>query len=283
MQIILEAPPLKTGDRKELCRLHNTVLQHIRALKAIECESSGPFITSVIELKLDTTTMFEWQKHSQVATSVPHYQELLDFINLRAQASEISTTKSPKGELKKNFHVGKPHLLLPPLTTLKRRYMPYVNQRSICYLIVWSSKNSHMRISFQYWKLITNVTIVSELGHYARHCKSVHCCKKCHGQHHTLLHYDPSKDNSIRNQQPNPVNSHATTGLRSQSLLMTYRVLIHSFEGSCVVARALLDSASSASFISDQLSQSQSVPSLVSLQHNNYRYGWNVSQFTYQR
>ena len=88
-----------TRDGKELRRLHDTVLQHIRALKAMECEPSGPFITSVIELKLDTTTMFEWQKHSQAATSVPHYQELLNFINLRAQASETSTTKSPKGEL----------------------------------------------------------------------------------------------------------------------------------------------------------------------------------------
>ena len=152
MQIILEAPPLKTGDRKELCRLHNTVLQHIRALKAIECESSGPFITSVIELKLDTTTMFEWQKHSQATTSVPHYQELLGFINLWVQASETSTTKSPKGELKKNFHVGKP---LPSfVTTTDNSETPvcvsYVNQRSICYLIVSSSKNCHTRISFQY-------------------------------------------------------------------------------------------------------------------------------------
>ena len=41
---------------------------------------------------------------------------------------------------------------------------------------------------------------------------------------------------------------------------MTCRVLIHSFEGSCVVAQALLDSASSASFISDQLSQSLYLP-----------------------
>ena len=49
-------------------------------------------------------------------------------------------------------------------------------------------------------------------------------------------------------------------GLKSQSLLMTCRVLIHSFEGSCVVTRALLDSASSASFISDQLSQSLYLP-----------------------
>ena len=72
------------------------------------CEPSGPFITSVIELKLDTTTMFEWQKHSQATASVPHYQDLLDFMSLRAQASETSLLKTPKSELKKGFHNNKP-------------------------------------------------------------------------------------------------------------------------------------------------------------------------------
>ena len=62
VRTILEAPTLKTGEVKEIRRLHDTVLQHIRALKAMGCEPSGPFITFVIELKLDTTTMFEWAK-----------------------------------------------------------------------------------------------------------------------------------------------------------------------------------------------------------------------------
>ena len=34
--------------------------------------------------------MFEWQKHSQDSTDVPHYQKLLQFVNIRAQASEAS-------------------------------------------------------------------------------------------------------------------------------------------------------------------------------------------------
>lgn len=37
--------------------------------------------------------MFEWQCHSQDHTDVPDYHELLDFLNLRAQASEASTEK----------------------------------------------------------------------------------------------------------------------------------------------------------------------------------------------
>ena len=98
--MILEAPPLKSGDDRELHRLHDTMQQHIQALKAMDCE---PFIMSVVEFKLDTTTMFEWQKHSQDTTNVPHYQDLLEFINLRAQASETSTSnikKYSKGEIK---------------------------------------------------------------------------------------------------------------------------------------------------------------------------------------
>ena len=92
VHMILEAPSLKDGSGKELRRLHDTVQQHLRALKAMDYEPSGPFITSVLELKLDVNTMFEWQKHSQDSTDVPHYQKLLEFVNLRAQASETPTS-----------------------------------------------------------------------------------------------------------------------------------------------------------------------------------------------
>ena len=76
--------------------------QHLRALKAMDYEPPGPFVTSILELKLDVNTMFEWQKYSQSSADVPHYKELLEFINLRTQASETSASdhnkKSSKGE-----------------------------------------------------------------------------------------------------------------------------------------------------------------------------------------
>ena len=67
---ILNASSLKEGSGKELRNLHDTVQQHLRALKSMDYEPSVPFITSILELKLDTTTMFEWQKHSQSSTEV---------------------------------------------------------------------------------------------------------------------------------------------------------------------------------------------------------------------
>ena len=60
VRMILEAPPLlKDGTGRELHRLHDTVQQHLRPLKAMDYEPSGPFITSVLELKLDVNTMFD--------------------------------------------------------------------------------------------------------------------------------------------------------------------------------------------------------------------------------
>ncbi len=50
-----------------------SVVQHLRALT---------HITSLLELKLDTVTMFEWQRHS------PDCKELQEFIDLRAQARQ---------------------------------------------------------------------------------------------------------------------------------------------------------------------------------------------------
>ena len=97
VRMILEAANLKEGTGRELRRLHDTVQQHLRALKAIDNEPSGPFITSLLELKLDATTMFEWQKFSQASASVPHYRDLLEFLNPRAQASESSLTDVKKG------------------------------------------------------------------------------------------------------------------------------------------------------------------------------------------
>ena len=69
-------------------RVASLIQQHLQALKCMGYEPSGPFVTSVLELKLDTATMFEWQKHTSSTTSVPHFTELLEFVNLRAQASE---------------------------------------------------------------------------------------------------------------------------------------------------------------------------------------------------
>ena len=55
----IEAPSLKEGSRQELRCLHDVLLQHLWVVKVMDNESS-PFVTSLIELKLDQVVAFEW-------------------------------------------------------------------------------------------------------------------------------------------------------------------------------------------------------------------------------
>ena len=120
-------------------------------------------------------------------------------------------------------------------------------------------------------------------GHFVRNCRSVHRCKKCQKPHHSLLHVDePKTSESSGTSSSTPAASHASTAdvsivdsgtdgtntavsvtavpLKSSTLLMTCRVLVTAPDGTSVEARALLDNASSVSFVSERLAQNLCLP-----------------------
>ena len=260
VRMILEAPSLKDGSGKELRRLHDTVQQHLRALKAMDYEPSGPFITSVLELKLDVNTMFEWQKHSQDSTDVPHYLKLLEFVNLRAQASETPTSTQ---RVTRSFSSTK------PVASFAANADETSANCSLC------KNEKHPLYVCPRFKALSHDKMVSTLkdnkccmnclrsGHFVKQCKSLHRCRKCQRPHHTLLHIEAERGSQTdttsapSHSAAKPVTSHTAAGLSSNALLMTCRVLIDSPDGSTVEARALLDSAS---FVSERLAQTLSLP-----------------------
>ena len=89
----MDAPSLKDGNGKELRHLY---VQHLGAIKTMEHMPLGHFITSLLELKLDPGTMFEWQKFSQDSPDVPYFDTLTEFLDLRARASESSVQELTK-------------------------------------------------------------------------------------------------------------------------------------------------------------------------------------------
>lgn len=130
-------------------------------------------------------------------------------------------------------------------------------------------------------------------GHFKAQCKSAHRCRICQRAHHTLLHHETPVTSDPK--PPDPPNvtvgstpavtvestptiaggstpsaavgttattvgsTPAATGLCSNLLLMTCRVLLLAPNGSSVEVRALLDNASCASFISERLAHSLSL------------------------
>ena len=260
VKMILEAPPLREGNGKELRRLHDTVQQHLRALKAMDYEPSGPFITSVLELKLDTSTMFEWQKFSHDLPEVPHYHKLLEFVNLRAQASETSISEPSK---KSRSDVGSTKkFTTKPIASFASTAEPLLN-------CVICNTSKHPLYACPKFKAMTHESKFSILksrklclnclcpGHFVKQCRSVNCCQRCQKPHHTLLHVEAKEEvpDSPPTVEPltTPISTHAAVGIKSNLLLMTCRVTVVSPEGRSIEARALLDSASSTSFIFQRL------------------------------
>ena len=258
---ICETPSLKDGSGKELRRLHDSVQQHLRALKSMGEEPSGAFITSMLELKLDQATMFEWQKTSQESDKVPHYKKLLEFLNLRAQASE---TCSPNPQERRNGRSEHKRA-----TRQIAAHPGSVSDSSTnC---VACKTEEHPLYTCPKFKGLPHYEMLSTVrlnnlclncfrpGHISRNCTSSNRCR-CQKPHHTLLHID-SKDANSEPAKKEPctasiVASNTQSGSNSNTLLMTCQVLVHAPDGSQVRARGLLDSGSSTSFISQRLVQS---------------------------
>ena len=87
---------MKEGNGKEVRLIHDFVNQHLRARVAMKQETIESFITSMLEVKLDQTTMFEWQRHSQDLKDIPHYSVLLEFLGLRVQTSKHAVHEPDK-------------------------------------------------------------------------------------------------------------------------------------------------------------------------------------------
>ena len=268
VQMIVEAPVLKEGTGRELRRLHDTVQQHLRALKAMSYEPSGPFITSMLELKLDSTTRFEWQKFSQDIAGVPHFERLLEFLDLRAQASESLPTNPRKNIPRANDPprkgVGKS---IPSFAANAAE--PHGSHGDVCPVC----KNpKHPLYTCAQFKALTHDQKMAVLkshdfcinclrpGHFVKQCSSTSRCRTCQKPHHTLMHIDKAvntpEDPPPERKPSEDLPACAISGVIPGSLLMTCRVLVQGSDGSKMEARALLDSASSASFVSERLTQS---------------------------
>ena len=94
-------------------------------------------------------------------------------------------------------------------------------------------------------------------GHFVKQCTSLHHCRKCQKPHHTLLHVEQSGIVPATHPPSGPtsgsVSANAASEMAPGPLLMTCRVVVSNSTGSSVECRALLDSASSASFVTERL------------------------------
>ena len=194
--------------------------------------------------------MFEWQKHSQDCVEVLHYQELLKFIDLRAQASESSVSDTSKKQSKdkqlpiRRLNKQITSMVANTVDSHSNYYILCKSDKHPLYICSrFKSMNHNQRVSI----IKSNNLCMNCLGinHFVRECKSNHKCKWCQRPHHTLLHEDSHKNTPSAppdDSPSNPDTSHTAVnaGLKSSSLLMTCRILVVSPNGVIIRSKSFI-------------------------------------------
>ena len=169
---------------------------------------------------------------------MPHHNDLLEFVNLRAQ-SLVTRSKGSTPFANKRQSSNKP----------VASFAASASDSSPNCLICKTEK--HPLYACPQFRLMSHEQRTETLksnnlcinclrsGHFVRNCKSLHRCKTCQRSHHTLLHIDSSATTSPPPSNPSHhppkaplITSNAATCLTQNSLLMTCRVLVQAPDGS---------------------------------------------------
>ena len=136
----------------------------------------GPFVTALVELKLG-------QRQSQDANHTPHFDRLLNFLNLKAQAPESFVQGTQKHQVQPN-----------PNVQLRSAYT--TNVSSTCNVCGAPKHPLFMCRKFKTFPCEQRINIVKQgdmcfnclkPGHFNQRLSGKKC-QKCGKTHHTLLH-----------------------------------------------------------------------------------------------
>ena len=281
VRALLNVSPVKNGSSMELRQLHDTLQHHLRSLKAMDKLDFERFITALGESKLDPLTMVEWQKFTQLDKDVPDYHKFLEFLDLRSTATELTS-----------FDAGHKKVQVPTKKLAKSVAVYSTNTHGKCPACHGAKHNIAYCPSFKEKSVGDKRNLVQEQGlcfnclkgkHMGKHCPSPNCCLKCGKRHHTFLHLSspPAHPPSEETRQDVPMLPTSSTTTNTQAtnsasvgtitsatyatmpevttsnsvLMMTAEVLLSGSNGHQMIARALLDPASTASFVTERAAQ----------------------------
>ena len=147
-------------------------------------------MSSLIEMTLDQASKFAWQQHTHERRDVPSIHELLEFVDWRAQASELSSPR--EAEHKYIASEKKIKTRTSYRITTERKYTACNKATHPLYACT-----SFLALSIDERQAIVRRQGLCmnclRHGHFASQCQSLQKCEKCHGTHHTLLHHDTGK------------------------------------------------------------------------------------------
>nr|CAI5825554.1 unnamed protein product [Callosobruchus analis] len=264
----------------ELKTLVNQVSQHLTCLEMLgesRQNLGNLLLTYLIKTKLDTSTAQEWEKYDQKGSL--SWEDMKEFLKERAsllRTTEVDCNTDSKGKFKDKKRMSKSFVgnTGDSLVATKSAFScNYCKQgHSIYSCKAFSKLKAEDRVDFVRQSNLCKVCLLG--GHTSRNCKHGPC-RKCRKFHNSLLHeafYTPKKvehevsaseeGESSESSQNLSANLTSLSVSGTQVLLSTAsaaHVLLSTalvkiiVGGQTYTARALLDSGSQSSFVTEAL------------------------------
>lgn len=242
------------------------------------------FTVSYLLSKVDNATRIAFENHITGSSSLPSFKDFVNFLSLQVEKKENLalfsnvSTATPSQQQKRDFkshHKSNVSMVVNTPVSHKSTSsfscpLCEINSHKIYNCPVFLSKSPKERHNLiKGWKRCFNCLSV----HPASKCSSVYKCKTCHKNHHTLLHF--SKPTSVSSSDDNHLvvassSSETSTepsalcnftqdksppAQHSSVLLPTCLVRLQTDNNNYIIVRALLDSGSHVSFMTEHCAQ----------------------------
>ncbi|XP_077263140.1 uncharacterized protein LOC143898010 [Temnothorax americanus] len=266
---ILDLPSMKSESASELKRVYDTINDSLHALRNIGRRVDDDFVVAITVRKLDSRTLREWELQLGSANNPPLYSTLSEFLVGKMRALEaISDVRNDSNS--KNPRTGTTKSLV---SNVSHKCMACQEPHDLYQCSKFKSFSVDQRKNL----VKTQRCCYNCLGrgHFPSTCPSQKRCTHCQGKHHSLLHYgnEPNSSKELETSKANdsksdvPVSEpNSTVALKVQIervsnpittpvLLATARVLVRTTEGRALRIRALIDTGSEATFITERAAQ----------------------------
>lgn len=267
LKALISIDPISKESFKALRFFIDHISKNLRSLSTLglPTEQWDVLIIFIVSSKLDSTTSRKWEEYKNSLSTLPTLEDFYSFLRNRADILETAycNRSDNRHEHKPNFQHNKP----------VRNFFAAVdpNTRHLCvicnqgHLVYECSKfkelnyNDRMR-EVSRFKLCPKCL---RSGHNAYQCRLKGSCQVCRGKHNTLLHKYSVNNTSSEQAAPSVLPSAPATApapvtlaavTLTHTLLCTAQVVISNENNNkSVVARALLDTGSQSSFLTENM------------------------------
>lgn len=253
------------GDSKSIRQMINTITESVGALtnQKYAVDQWDPILLHLFEMKLDSQLRAQWELLVDTADD-PSVDNFLTFLTKFCNAAFAGQSGSGQEKAnKKPF--GRTVTMHASKTDQRDNKKQFTCQ-------VCKATPGHLLIACPMFKDKTpkeRYQVIKELrrcflcfsAHMVSQCKHTRVCSECKGRHHSLLHFENNIETQpstiVSNIETQPTTTVSTmftsdnSSFQSCVLMSTIAVLVQDASGQYQEARALLDSGSQSSFITE--------------------------------